>query len=145
MLAVQLIFVCYAIAFAHFQIPVVKAMRDYVPVNNPYNKAFHNRGVFVSGVVGLILIASFVLSSQTANSLVTIRRASLLIPLFVAWYKIAFDGYIGKAVYGDFYYLGTSSKQDKWLTKVFAFTGAGEAKVIICIIGIIGLNLIYFL
>lgn len=141
---IQAAFIIFTIVFAHFQIPIIKAFRDYVPINNPYNKAFHKRSVPVVGIVGLLLIVIYVLSSQIANPVVIVVRAALFIPLFVAWYKIVFDGYIGAAVYKDFFYLGDSSSQDRWIKETFQFTGPGEAKCIICLIVILAVNVFGF-
>lgn len=139
---IQAAFCVVALLFAHFQIPIVKAFRDYVPINNPYNASFKKRSVALIGFISALLIIAFILSSQIANPVVIILKAALLIPLFVAWYKILFDGLIGWKVYDDFFYLGTTSKQDRWIANVFEFTGAGEAKCIICGIVIIAINLI---
>jgi hypothetical protein len=133
----ELAFAIYSVAFAHFQVPLIKAMREYVPINNPYNTPFHNRGVIISSIVGAILIVFYyTISGQLWQALV-------MIPLFIAIYKILFDGYIGSKVYDDFFYIGTSAKQDGWLRRMFPHGDGGEAKAIICGIVVIGLNILY--
>lgn len=137
---IQAAFVLFTILFAHFQVPINKAFRDYVPINNPYNTAFHNRSVPVVGLFAAVLIIWFVCDSQIVNW-VTILKAASFIPLFIAWYKLLFDGYLGWKVHDDFFYLGDSSKQDVWIKETFQFTGAGEAKAVLCGCVILAVNL----
>jgi hypothetical protein len=137
-LLAQLVWILWAIAFAHFQCPLIKAMRDYVPINNPYKKAFHDRGALLSSFVACIIgVSAFLLS-------VPLIHCAFLIPLFYCIYKILFDGIIGIEVYRDFYYEGTTAKQDAWINKHFPHDKAGEIKVAICGIVILALNVLNF-
>lgn len=112
-------------------------MKDYVPLNNPYKEAFHFRGAFLSIVVAVAII--FVMSAECYY------RCAMLIPAFFCIYKILFDGIIGIEVYGDFFYLGTTAKQDRWLNTHFPHDMAGEVKVFLAVIVLLFVNVLNYL
>lgn len=134
----QILFALWAILFAHFQVPCIKAMRDYVPLGNPHTKPFHNRGMLLSSLVAAFLIA---LLFGTCGW----KEALFSVVSFISIYKILFDGIIGKEVYGDFYYVGTTAKQDAWINKHFPHDRPGEIKSAICLILFLFTNITNYL
>lgn len=122
-LLAQLLFAMWAIGFAHFQAPCIKAMRDYVPMGNPFTKPFHKRGMMLSCIV-----AAFLIGLLYGVTLDWLQCVFIILP-FIAIYKVIFDGVIGSEVYDDFFYLGTTAKQDAWLNEYFPHDKAGEVKV----------------
>lgn len=135
-LLAQIVFALWAIWFAHFQTPCIKAMREYVPMGNPYTKPFHNRGAVASGFVGTIIgLAYFAYTNDWLGCI-------FLVPPFYFSYRILFDVVIGQKVYGDFFFLGTTAKQDAWINKIFPHETAGEIKVIFCVILILLFNIL---
>lgn len=130
----QIGIIAYALFIAHKEVQAIRMIRDYVPVNNPYNEPFHFYGYGAAFVVGAILT----LFQQSVEALV-------IMPFLVSlWYSILYDGAIGSEIYNSFYYLGSSSKIDRWLKNKFGVF-AGQWKVGIAGFLIVVLNLIYFL
>jgi hypothetical protein len=126
-LIAQLVWIVWAIAFPHFQSPCIKDRKQYVPVNSPYNEAFHDRGLMLSCIIASLIGA--LLFYFTRSWL----QCAFAVPVFVAIYEILFNGIIGLEVYNDFFFIGTSAKHDKWLHKHFPHGDAGEVKLIICL------------
>lgn len=135
----QAIFIVYTIIFAYFQAPCVNAMREYVPMNNPYQDPFHRRGTMVSAYVITVLSFLLLLFDQQVKD--------LIMPfVLIAWYwplfNISLNHFTGK----DWDYIGESAKRDRWLHKIFPHGDPGEAVVLGCAAAIILLNLLlYFL
>jgi hypothetical protein len=134
----QICFALWAAMFAHFQTPCIKAMKDYVPLNNPYHKPFHARSFTLSTIVAVFLIGLVFGCTRQWQTL-------FLIPIFIAIYKVLFDGVIGKEVYDDFYFIGTTAKQDRWINTHFPHDKPGEVKVFICSIAFLFFNVTNFL
>lgn len=113
-------------------------MRDYVPMGNPYTGPFHNRGGALSVTVAVFLSALLFGACGWKESVFGF-------PAFYCIYKILFDGVIGKEVYDNFYYLGTTAKQDIWFNKHFPHDQPGEVKDFICLIIFIFSNITNYL
>jgi hypothetical protein len=135
----QILFALWAMMFAHFQTPCIKAMREYVPIGNPYTKPFHNRGMLLSS-----LIAAFLIGLLYGVTVDWLQCLLTIVPL-TGIYKVLFDGVIGSEVYGDFYYLGTTAKQDRWINTHFPHDKPGEVKVILSMIIVLLFNVLIFL
>jgi hypothetical protein len=138
-LSAQILFALWAIGFAHFQSPCIKAMREYVPMGNPYTGPFHKRGMLLSS-----LVAAFLIGLLYGVCKDYLQCAFIILP-FIAIYKALFDGVIGVEVYSDFYYLGTTAKQDAWLNKEFPHDRPGEVKVFLSAIIILLFNITNYL
>jgi hypothetical protein len=138
-LMAQIIFSLWAIGFAHFQSPCIKAMRYYVPLGNPYTKPFHQRGMLLSSLVAAFLIG--LVHGATKDWL----QCVMIIVPFIAIYKILFDGIIGSEVYDDFFYIGTTAKQDAWINKHFPHDKPGEVKFFLCLILFLLFNITNYL
>lgn len=126
--------IAYALFIAHKEVQAIRMIRDYVPTPNPYNEPFHFYGFGASLVITLILT---VFQRSWEAVIITPFMCSL-------YYSVLFDSVIGSEVYNDKYYLGNSSKIDKWLKHKFGVF-AGEWKTGIAGFLIVVLNLIYFL
>jgi hypothetical protein len=135
----QIAFGMWAVWFAYFQEPIIKAFKARIEQDNPWSKPFHSRGALVSCFVAtLIGLAFFALTKDWLSDL-------FLAPLFYFQYKILFDGVIGKKVYNNFFYLGTTAKQDIWENEKF-HRNAGKVKVFFCLASFITVNIIkYFM
>jgi hypothetical protein len=139
-LIAQLVWIVWATGFPHFQSAFIPPMRDYVPINNPYKKAIHARGLLLSCVIAMII--GVLLFYFTRNWL----ECVLAIPVFFAIYEILFNGVIGLEVYDNFFFIGSTAKHDIWLNKHFPHGDGGEVKTIVCAVVIAGLNVLnYFL
>lgn len=135
----QTAFVLWAIVFAHFQVPCIKAMRDFVPLNNAYARPLHKRGLLLSCFIALATALALFACTGKAG------QCFLLIPTFIAIYKICFDGIIGLEAYGSFFYIGNTARQDIWLNKHFPQGTVGKTKLFFCIATITLTNLISYL
>src|SRR5574337_1152079 len=120
-LAAEILFALWAVGFAHQQSPCIKDRRDFVPANSPNNVKFHDRGMLLSTYWAAFLIG--LLYGVTLSWL----QCVLIAPCFIAIYKIFFDGIIGLEIHDDFFYLGTTSKQDRWIKGKMT----GNVKVIV--------------
>lgn len=138
-LLAQILFALWAIGFAHFQSPCIKAMRYYVPINNPYRRPFHNRGMLLSS-----MIAAFLIGLLYGLTLDWLQCGFIVLP-FIAIYKILFDGIIGVEVYEDFFYIGTTAKQDAWINKHFPHDRPGQVKVMLSAIIFLLFNITNYL
>jgi uncharacterized protein YacL len=137
----QITFIIFTLAFAFFQAPAVMAMRDYVPVNNPFATKYHFRGNLVAIFVAFILtLVSIYIKPFPWYS-------QLPVPFMLcAWYGLLFDSLLNFFTGKSFFYLGWTAKFDRWLNKKFPHGDAGEVKFIFCIGSLILLNLLkYFL
>jgi hypothetical protein len=136
------LFLLFAFGFAYFQVPVIKDMRDYVPINNPYVKSFHRRGFLIAFYVGALLSFGFM-------GVAVIHHLNILgaIPLavsFISIYWLVFDITIGHFVHGDLFFIGNSAGTDIWLNKHFPHGDGGEVKAAACLTAIIGLNILFY-
>lgn len=138
-LLAQILFALWAIGFAHFQSPIIKDRRDYVPVNSPNQKKIHRRGMLLSS-----MIAAFLCDFHFGLTSDWLKCIFLALAL-IAIYKILFDGIIGAEVYDDFFYIGTTAKQDAWINKYFPHDRPGEVKFFICIILLLLVNISNYL
>jgi hypothetical protein len=138
-LLAQILFALWSIGFAHFQSPCIKAMREYVPMGNPYTGPFHKRGMLLSS-----LVAAFLIGLLYGVSKDYLQCAFILLP-FIAIYKVLFDGVIGSEVYDDFLYIGTTSKQDRWINTHFPHDRPGEVKVFLSAIVFLLFNITNYL
>lgn len=128
----QLAILCFAFSMAKFQVPIIKGMRAYWPVNNPYSKPFHTFG----RMVGCIVAIPFILFQPDIITKIEIALLS------VAWYSLVFDITIGAGVYDNAFYLGHTSRFDAKEASVLG-KKAGLWKAIICIVVILVLNALY--
>lgn len=135
----QILFALWAVMFAHFQSPCIKAMREYVPLGNPFTKPFHKRGMLLSSLVAAFLIG--LLYGVTFD----LKQCAFIVVLFIAIYKTLFDGIIGSEVYDDFFYLGTTAKQDAWLNRNFPHDRPGEVKVFLSVLVFLLFNITNYL
>jgi hypothetical protein len=138
-LLAQILFALWAVGFAHFQVPCIKAMREYVPMGNPYNRPFHNRGMLLS-----LMIAAFLISLLCGVTLDWLQCLLIVMP-FIAIYKALFDGVIGSEVYDDFFYIGTTAKQDKWINTYFPHDRPSEVKFFLSVIIFLFFNITNYL
>lgn len=127
MLLLQALIIFYAYASARSEASVVQAMRDYVPVNNPYSKSFHLWGAFMT----LAFAASFLFHGWE------------MVALAILWYWIVFDLALNIITKGwdEYDYIGETSAIDKVLRKWFGEYG-GDKKLGIASVFILILNLI---
>lgn len=138
-LLAQILFAFWAIGFAHFQSPIIKDRRDYVPTTSPNGKKFHKRGMLLSS-----MIAAFLIGLLYGVSKDYLQCALIALP-FIAIYKALFDGVIGIEVYDDFFYIGTTAKQDAWIIKHFPHDKPGEVKFFLSVIVLLLFNITNFL
>jgi hypothetical protein len=114
-------------------------MREYVPMGNPYHRPFHSRGMLLSS-----LVAAFLISLVYGATKDVLQCAFIIIP-FIAVYKILFDGIIGLSIWDDFFYIGTTAKQDNWMNTHFPHDRPGEVKFFLCIILFLLFNITNYL
>ena len=138
---IQILFVGFSFVFAYFQVPIIKAMRDYVPLNNPYNKTFHNRGWLVVVFVGMLttsLYCASLLSNCSTEAI--IGNALVFLPLLGLIHWIVFDLTIGHYVYRDKWYIGKTAKIDRFLIRVIGEDFAGVIKALVVAVIILCIN-----
>lgn len=116
----QLIIIAYAFEMAMFQATIIKGMRAYWPVNNPYSKPFHSFGWMMAATVGITLA---VLQDAMLLQMASIVASAL-------WYSLVFDIVIGWKVYDNLFYLGDTSGVDNTIKKVVAAVNSFSNKVI---------------
>jgi hypothetical protein len=128
----QIMIVLFAWFVGFKEVVFIRAMREYVPINNPYLEPFHAYGF---GAVVVPVLLSTIYQGCIAGY--------VLIPfLSLVLYKLIFDGVIGQEIYNDWKYVGFSAKSDKILRKWFG-PKCGLRKVQIGIAAIVILNIIY--
>lgn len=134
-LLAQILFGVWAAWFAHFQVPINEAFIDRVPMGNPWSKPFHNRGGAMAVITAFIIGLAFYALTKDWHGCI------YLAPILYCLYKILFDGVLGKEVHDNFFYLGGTSKQDRWIKERIT----GKVKVVICAIAILLLNITNYL
>lgn len=90
------------------------------------------------------MVAAFLIGLLYGVSLDWLQCVFIILP-FIAIYKIIFDGVIGSEVYGDFYYLGTTAKQDRWINEHFPHDRPGEVKCFLALIVFLAFNITNYL
>jgi hypothetical protein len=141
----QLAFAVISFGFAFFQVPVIKALRDYVPINNPYNRSFHNRGVLFMALVGAFIWIAFGLGAAAMKQPYQAIKFDITMPFLLAAIRwLIFDVALGAMVYGSPFYLGHSARLDRFLRRYYE-EDAGKLKVVILSLFIILLNILTIL
>jgi hypothetical protein len=126
----QLVMILFAYSFAHFQEPIIRMIRDYVPTPNPYNFKFHKYGAAVAAVLGLM---------GALNIMPDIKWSVINLFTNGLCYWLVFDLIIGFEVYDNLFYLGTTSKLDK------LWKGNGKTKAFVLGVIILGINAVKIL
>ncbi len=121
----QLIMVLFAYSFANFQEAIIKERIAYVPpYGNKHNKNFHGYGAAVAACLGFM--GALVVMPDTIWACANLVANSLC-------YWLVFDLVIGLEVYDNIFYLGTTSKLDK-------FWKNGKIKAAVLLFLILGIN-----
>jgi hypothetical protein len=135
-IAVQSIFIGFIFFFAYFQSTAVMAMREYVPINNPFKGKYHFRGNMLAIFIGIVLSAYFFTVSER-------KIDALFMPLILTgWYGLLFDQWLNKFSGYKKYYLGITAKFDVWMSKHFPHGDGAEVVDCICIFFIASLNIL---
>jgi hypothetical protein len=126
----------FAFSCAWLNAVPVRKMIDY-GASRMEEKQFH----MANTVVKIFFVAAVLLRSHThAEGL--IASIVLAVILFsIQWF--VFDCCLGMMIHRDWFYIGTTAKIDKWLSKLFPHGDGGEVKAIACAVIIIALNILY--
>lgn len=138
-LIAEILFAVWTIRYAWFQVPINEAFVNDIPPVNPWSGPFHNRSGEVAVNTAIIIVLAYF-------AITGLWLSALFLPVIMyCLHRILFDGIIGWKIHEDFYYLGETAKQDLWLRKHFPHGDGGEAKVIVCLVVLIVLNVVKFL
>lgn len=128
----QALIVLYAFCSAQQEAPIVSYQKDYVAINDERVDQFHFWGWLMTAIVGI-----------TLSLFQTNAFGYIATPLLAAlWYWMVFDGTLNKLTDQPFFYVGHTSKVDKWLNKRFG-KDAGKRKVQVCVAVITLINVGY--
>lgn len=134
--AIQASFVVFILLFAWFQGIAVKAMRDYVPVVNPYSDKYHFRGNAVAVFIGFLHSLVFLILSDFS-----LKTAAMVVVL-AAWYVLVFDQWINRFSGKSSNYVGLTARFDRWMQKRFPHGDGAETVDWICVGVILLLNIV---
>ena len=121
----------YAYCMARFQAAIVLGMITYWPQENPYTKPFHKFGG------ALALLTAMVLSIAVYAFSHSWWKAGAAYITSDAIYFFLFNGLIGKKVWGDWWYLGTTAATDRILHKTTPKTRAISTAAVVLIAWIV--------